>query len=206
VDAEGFRAGLGSLAEALRLHMAQEEAWLLPAWDEVPDPPPNATGAVLRRDHALLRELLGELEVAPARVDRAAALWRLREVLDHHDRREASSMKPGLDRALPPGTARAWLDRFEAEEDALPPAWRFEPADRTPPDGPSPEEAIAADAPISPALASLAVPEHPKGVGLHARVVALAAEVDATADPRARRALAAELWGALRLVRIVSTR
>ncbi len=202
-EGEAWRAGLGSLSEALRLHVAQEEATLLPAWARLPDPPPNATAEVLLREHRRLLGLLDELAVGASRVERAAAAWTLREVLHHHDRREATSMKPGLDRALPPELTRAWLDRFEAEEGALPPPFRCEPGGRTAPDSPEPEEAIAADAPVTPTLARVPVPVHPKGPRLHARLVALAAEVDATADPRARRERAAELWGALRLVRIV---
>ncbi|MCA9492952.1 MAG: hypothetical protein KC621_23640 [Myxococcales bacterium] len=207
VDAHGFREGLRSLGAALRLHVEQEEATLIPAWEELPDPPPNATGAVLRRDHALLLGLLDELErCADDGRSRACVLHRLREVLRHHDAREAASIKPGLDGRLDASTVRGWLARFEREEDALPEAFRFEPCGRGVPVGDEAEDAVAADAPALDRVRGLGVPDHPKGVILHSRAVALAEAVEGCDDPRARRLLAADLWGALHLLRIVGSR
>lgn len=205
VDADGFLAGLASLGSALRLHIDQEESTLLQAWDTWPDPPPNATATVLRRDHDLLLALLDDLEVRAAdRRARLGHLHRLREVVRHHDAREASSIKPALDDRLDGSVVASWLRRFEEEEDALPPPFRFEPRERGVPAGPDPEDAVVADAPVGQCVAAMEVPDHPKGVILHARAVAKADEVDRCDDPRARRKLSAELWGALQLVRIAS--
>ncbi|MCB9696984.1 MAG: hemerythrin domain-containing protein [Alphaproteobacteria bacterium] len=207
VDADGFRRGLASLSAALRLHIAQEEATLIPAWEERPDPPANATGAVLRRDHELLLGLLDDLDrCAHERRTRTSGLHRLREVLRHHDAREASSIKPGLDALVDADTVRTWLGRFEREEDALPAAFRFEPGGRGDAEGDEPEDAVVADAPVAERVVAVGVPEHPKGAILHRRALALAEVVDRCDDPRARRLLAADLWGALHLLRIVGSR
>lgn len=212
-DRERTSEALQALDARLRLHMAQEEEWLLPAYAPLAaDLPDNASPRVLLADHDRIRALLDTLAglVDPdgpdALLARAEALSLLAGVLEHHDRREATWFKPTLDAHVDAATRRAWLERFEREEDALPPLPSPELAPAPPPRWTASEPlralalATAQDAPLGP----IPVPAHPKGPRLHAACAALVEAVAAAPDLRARRDRLAELSDRLRLLRLVS--
>lgn len=119
---ERFRAAWRPFAAALRLHLAQEERWLLPAFAALPSAP-NQRSEVVAHDHRLIDRSLVDIErvVAdlPGAVARAEALSLLIQVLDHHDRREAGGMLAALDAHLPAPTRVEWLTAIAEEERAL---------------------------------------------------------------------------------------
>jgi hypothetical protein len=199
-----FHDARRALDAALRCHVDLEDARLLPAWAALPDPPPNATAAVYRADHDRLRALLGDLAAAADPAARAARAALLLDVLDHHDRREASALKPGLDAALDPIETRAFLDEAEGAEARLPP--RCPPAlGRRGPPADDPALAFATDAPLDGILDRVPPVAHPKGPRLRA---ALAAAVDAARaepDPRARRLRLLDAWTRWRLLGLLRT-
>jgi hypothetical protein len=196
-----FRTARGAFDAALRAHAALEEEVLLPAWETLPDPPPNATAAVYRADHDRLRALLDALERADTPLDRAAATATLLDVLDHHDRREASALMPGLDRAWSAEARAAFLRRAAAIDPApsLLPPLRGRGAPTS-----DPALAFATDAPLDGLLDAARAPAHPKGPRLLGLVRAAAAEASAAATTRERRShlrTAYDRWRLLGLLR-----
>lgn len=193
-----FGAALVVLDAALRQHAGFEDLHVLPVWASCPAPP-NATAAVLRADHDRLRALLDTLGAASDPVDRAEAAALLLEVLDHHDRREASSVVPHLD-ALDPDRAARWVAAARAEEGRLPPR-RPPPCTRRGPPTDDVRRAVATDAPLE--LPELPVPDHPKGARRRDAVRDAARAVADAPDGRARREALRALWGAWRLYGLV---
>jgi hypothetical protein len=144
-DAERFSRAWDGFVRALTLHMGQEEAVLLPVFElHAERAAPNQRPDVVRRDHALMRELMAGVEPDPrtarATWERARQLELLADVLHHHDRREADGMLAVLEAHVDAPTRAAWLTRFYTEEQALPPwspeallpapePWPGEPAD-----------------------------------------------------------------------------
>lgn len=206
---EAFAVALGALDAALRLHMAQEEELLLPAYAPLAvDLPPNAAPRVLRDDHDRIRALLDALASTRDPLARAEALSRLAGVLEHHDLREARYFQPTLDAGVDPDTRRGWLARIRDEEARLGPLpdVALRPSTAGPPDETDPDRAmalaVALDAPLSEVWARVPVPDHPKGPRHHAACAALVAEVEAAPDLARRRDVLAALSDRLRLLRL----
>lgn len=216
-DPARYRRAHEALAARLHLHLRQEEALLLPAYEALHlDVAPNGAPDVIRADHERLRRLLAELshhadpQSADALLERSELLSRLAGVLEHHDRREARYLKPVLDAHLDPGTVRTWLERFAAEEDALAPVV-LEPLPAPPPTLTDPDPlrdlrlAVAQDAPLAGPWARVPVPDHPKGLRHHDACAALVARAERAPDLAARRDGLATLDDRLRLLALLAT-
>jgi hypothetical protein len=177
------------LVAAILFHIAWEEEHLLPRVERFAEGmAANQRPAVIRRDHALLRELLGALPEEP--VARALHLGRLADVLEHHDRREAAGMLAVL-ADLPDGPAAlAELATAESAR-AIPPEGalrRLVRRQRLPEglDG----VLLAAATDQDPPLEALAIPDHPRGPRLHALLVEAARRAETSDLPTRRDALA----------------
>ncbi|MEZ4240397.1 MAG: hemerythrin domain-containing protein [Myxococcota bacterium] len=196
-DAARFAVAWGGFRAAMTLHLAQEERWLLPAFDAYGrHAAPNQRPAVVRADHERIRAHLAAVEAAapdlPGLVARAATLALLLAVLEHHDRREAAGMLTVLDAHVPAAERGAWLARIAEEEAALvlptvvlapaPPPWPWagdDPADRL-------AAEAAQDGDVAAALRALPTLAGPAGQRVHQGLVAAVARADA-ADLGIRR-------------------
>lgn len=201
-----FRAAFQAFDAALTLHLAQEERWILPAFDRVGErAAPNQRPHVVRADHARLEADLVTLRAPADPVVRAVTLAHLADLLDHHDRREAAGMLPLVDELLGDQVA-AVLAAIHAEEASLPPVDLppLTPSDPLPrPDLP-PIALLRWAAAHDQPLVEVPVPDHPRGSALHARLRAAVEVVGGALESR-RDALAAVI-DRLRLVEVVSRR
>lgn len=115
-DEAAFEAAFLLLRDHLLHHVDAEDTSLLPAFVALADPswPDDPRG--IARDHAALRQLLGQIGARPAGVAAVAArldaLSALAGLLDHHHAREARSFQPLLDAHLPADAREAALDAF----------------------------------------------------------------------------------------------
>ena len=92
----------------LRWHIAGEDQLLIPEYVRLaPDVPTFGAPDIIVTEHRRIEGLLASGLVLPT-------LRRLHHVLEHHDEREARSLKPALDRVLPPERARRMLDDIAA--------------------------------------------------------------------------------------------
>ncbi|MEN0060751.1 MAG: hemerythrin domain-containing protein [Myxococcota bacterium] len=217
-DEERRRTALAQFRAPLELHLAHEEAVLLPAYAALPVTfPPNATARVLQADHDKLRSWITVLEESKVATSIAGilaeqeALCRLTGVLEHHDLREQTSLVPLLDAHIPEPTRQAWVDAFIVAEAALPPSVPLVPEPVPPrplPNGPPLDVfrvAVAQDGPIRKVFEDVSAPDHPKGARLRHRC---ATWVDLAADAPtlvARRDALADLAEAARLLAIVAS-
>jgi hypothetical protein len=207
---DAWDQALRALDAALRLHMAQEERRLLPAYEPLAASlPSNAAPRVLRADHDRLRALLDAATTSDP-LARADALSLLAGALEHHHLREARYFKPTLDAGIDAATRRAWLQEITDEEEALGPlpsvpvrASRAVPGEEADPLRAF-ALAVALDARLAERWARVPVPDHPKGARHHEACAALSAVVEAAPDLPTRRDRLAALSDRLRLLRVIS--
>lgn len=109
---------------ALRLHIRQEDAWLLPAYAAVEAAQPWPA-RVFSGEHRKLEAFLARLwpafralAAAPSRravIELIELEKSLKHLAEHHHLRENEALFPALDAALPEARRRELLARMEAE-------------------------------------------------------------------------------------------
>lgn len=115
-DWEGAATHLGSVAASLDRHFGAEEGVLFPAL-EAHHPMAMGPTSVMRSEHAQMRQLLGEFQVALGRHDTAECLGlceTLLLILQQHNTKEEHILYPMADTALGAGAA-AVLARLQAQ-------------------------------------------------------------------------------------------
>lgn len=216
-DPDRTAAALGALEVPLRLHMAQEERVLFPAYAPLAaDLPPNAALGVFQADHDRIRALLDALrqpaEGADGLLAQQRSLSLLAGVLEHHDLRERRWLKAVLDEALPAETRERWLSALLEEERSVggAPGEALGCRPAPPPSLRSADPlrhlwlAVAQDAPLQQAWDRVPVPDHPKGSRLHARCAALVQAVGREPELARRRDRLAALSDQLRLLELIT--
>jgi iron-sulfur cluster repair protein YtfE (RIC family) len=101
-DWQAFAREVAGLAIALELHIAFEEGDLFPAFEEASGMREGPT-AVMRAEHAEMRDLLHALGAAEPRIDPEgcrAELEHLRSILQQHNVKEEAVLYPACDRLL----------------------------------------------------------------------------------------------------------
>lgn len=116
-DSQEARARFDSFDALLRAHAAMEEEFLLPRFVELGLETLGCSAAILLAEHAKIRRHLdrSRAEQPPAgapiapgeRVNLVLGSRDLRELLEHHDRRERAGFFPALDAALAPSERAA---------------------------------------------------------------------------------------------------